>query len=519
MIKILVLLVIIFSFAIRIWQLDTNPAGFFVDEAVGGYEAWHIINFGNDSHGENPLFFKGLNNDSLSPFNTYLPLPFVAVFGLNEFAIRLTAVTFSVIGLFVFYLTLKQLISTKLALLGMIMLSISPWHFHLSRIHINDYYAWILLVNLALLFLLKAIKSDKKIYYILSGLSLSLASYSYYPSRLISPLLFFVLLHIVLLRKKYKSAVLTSSVFALILMPFIWIHLTSSNSFQRLRETAPVDAGSSTLLNRSSAFLSKYFLHFSDEFLFQNGDADFPGQFIRRHSIPGLGLLYPYQKFLLLAGAIWLILKIIRDKKYELLFIIYLLLLFPIPDSLTDGKTPFATRSYLGVLPLHLLIAFGIHGIYQILSKTQIAKIHFVKILITIFLLNLVVFPALTLFKHFNEAPKITSDFWGWQYGPKEIMKYFLAVKDRYDELYMSGEFNAGHIFLSFYDPQNTCQSKCKMGDLFREPHIYNPSRRQLFSLSPDYLSKSKFVKDFSVKKTIYYPNGNIAFQIGEIVQ
>lgn len=513
-------MVILFSFAIRLWQLDTNPAGFFCDEAVGGYEAWNIINLGKDSHGEKfPLFFKGLNSDSLSPFNTYLPLPFVAVFGLNEFAIRLTAVTFSVIGLFVFYLTLRQLISTKLALLGMIMLSISPWHFHLSRIHINDYYAWILLVNLALLFLLKGIKSDKNIYYILSGLCLSLSSYSYYPSRLISPLLFLVLLFILLLRKKYKSAVLTFSVFALILIPFIWIHLTSSNSFQRLRETAPVNAGSATLLNLSGAFLGKYSLHYFDEFLFQKGDADYPGQFLRRHSIPGLGLLYPYQKFLLLAGIIWVILKIIRDRKYELLFIIYLVLLFPIPDSLTNDKTPFATRSYLGVLPLHLLIAFGIHGIYQILSKAQIAKIHFVKILVTIFLLILVIFSALTLFKHFNEAPKTTSDFWGWQYGPREIMQYFLSVKNQYDDLYMSGEFNAGHIFLSFYDPHNTCESKCKMGDFLREPHIYNPSKRQLFSLSPDYLSKSKFAKDFLVKKTIYYPNGTIAFQIGEIVK
>jgi len=83
----------------------------------------------------------------------------------------------------------------------------------------------------------------------------------------------------------------------------------------------------------------------------------------------------------------------------------------------------------------------------------------------------------------------------------------------------MSGEFNGSDIFLKFYDPKNVCDNKCKIGDFWREPNIYNPSKKQLFSLSPEYLNNSTLKEKFLVRKTIHYPNNTIAFLIGEIVQ
>ena len=138
-----------------------------------------------------------------------------------------------------------------------------------------------------------------------------------------------------------------------------------------------------------------------------------------------------------------------------------------------------------------------------------------------IFLISLILLITIKstfiLIERFEVNPLTTSDFWGWQYGPRDIIKYFLIKKDNYDDLYMSGEFNGAEIFLKFYYPENSCQNKCKIGDFYREPAIYNPARKQLFSLSPDYLSRSNFKEKFSIKKTLYYPNGTIAFLIGEI--
>jgi len=517
------ILILFFSFLIRRWNLDTNPAGFFCDEASMGVDALSILKTGRDHHGEFlPLFFKGFNYDNTSPFQVYLTVPVVALLGLNESAVRIVPVFWSIVELLVFFLLLKEFIPPSFALLGTFLLSISPWHFHLSRINMGDYYSWTLLTLLGYFFLVKALKQPKSFWFFLCAFFLGLGSYSYTPARLITPLIFGLAILIVLAKRCFKTAFFMVFIYTVVLIPFINFHLTDPHSFQRIKDTMGIDIKNRIVLNQpeessSHHFLTKYVLHFPDTFLFEKGDADFPCQFIRRHSIAGLGLLYPYQKWLILTGLGWLLLRLLTKKDLRLVFILFLLLLFPIADSLTNDKTPFATRSYLGVLPFHLLIAFGFFGIYQVLLK--FLKPTLALILVFSFFFLLALNSGTALLQHFWINPLTTSDFWGWQYGPRDTMKYFLANKNNYDDLYLSGEFNAPEIFLKFYDPENTCQNKCQIGDFWRNPPILNPQRRQLFSLSPEYLVNSGLKSRFLVKNTLYYPNGKIAFLIGEVVK
>jgi len=517
-----IVIILIFSFIIRVNNLSNNPAGFFADEAQMGIDAYNILKNAADRHGNFlPLFFKGFNYDNTSLYQVYLTVPFVALFGLNETAVRLTPVFWSNVELFVFYLLLAALLSKPYALIGTIMLSLSPWHFHISRINMGDYYSWTLLTLLAYLFLVYGFKNGKTYPFLISAIFFGLATYSYTPARLTTPLLFVLTLSILLLKKYLRITLLMIFIYMIILIPFLHFHITDPHSLQRLRDTAGIDirdirSQNTVKPNTSSLtaqFFNKYFLHYSDLFLFQKGDADFPGQFLRRHSIPGLGLLYPYQKIIIAIGLVLLMVKIIKMKKYELLFIIYLLFLFPVADSITSDKTPFSTRSYLGVLPFHLLIAFGINGIYQLLQKSLITKINFMRILFILFSLYLVLSSGFTLFKNFNDAPKTTSDFWGWQFGARDIVKYFVSQQSKYDELIMAPEFNAPDIFFKFYAP-NDC-NKCRVG---LPDSNYNPSAKQLFAVTPTYLREHPFIR-IKTQKTIYNPNGTIAFQIGEIIK
>jgi hypothetical protein len=115
---------------------------------------------------------------------------------------------------------------------------------------------------------------------------------------------------------------------------------------------------------------------------------------------------------------------------------------------------------------------------------------------------------------YMNEYPLRSADFWGWQYGPREMMSYFLEQKDNYDELIMSHEFNAPQIFLQFYDPKRVCGG-CRVGGV-RE---YNFRKRQLFALSGKQLQEARDMGlVMVVKKQIYYPNGEVTFIIGELV-
>lgn len=504
----ILILLIVFSFVIRIYKLDTNPAGFFCDEASRGVDALSILKTGRDSHGEFlPIFFRGLNNAAAGPFYAYLNIPFIFIFGLTEKAIRLPATIIGTFEIIIFFLLLKEFVPESFALLGTLLLSISPWHLHTTRNNIGDIYLWTFLTLIAYLFLTRAFKENKIRFYIFSAFFFALTTYGYYPSRLITPILFAFALILLFFKRFFKRAIIISLVYLTILIPFIHLHLTNPDSLQRLKDTVNIDHNL-----QSNNFFKKYILHYSYTFLFQKGDADFPGQSIRRHSISGLGLFYPYQLPLIILGLFWIAREIIKKKKFELFFVIFLLLLFPLPDSLTSDATPFATRSYLGVLPFHILIAFGIYALFQLLQllPEKIKTIGEIPTALTLFIV--IVFSVFKLLQAFVNNPMTTSDFWGWQYGPRDIMKYFLTVKDQYDDLYMSGEYNGAEIFPKFYDPENTCQGKCKI-----EPVIYSPSRRQLFALSPDYLDKSTFKDNFSTKKILYYPNGKAAFLIGEV--
>lgn len=527
----ILILIVLLSFFMKVQNLGTNPAGFFADEASVGYDALLLLQTGKDHNGDLlPLFFKGFNSDNVSPYHVYLTVPFVGIFGLNETAVRLAPVFFSLIELIFFYLFLKELIPKSYALMGTLLLSISPWHFHLSRINFGDFYSWTLLTILSYYYLVLGFKHQKVNFFIISAAFFSLTTYSYTPARLITPILFGLIISVFLINKHFKVFFQMFSVYLIILIPFIYFHLSDPHSFQRIKDTMGIDIKKGVDIKNQKTlsqingdfptyFLEKYFLHYSDDFLFEKGDTDFPSQFIRRHSISGLGLLYSYQKWLVVAGLIWLTIKLLKTKRYELLFVIFLFLIFPLADSPTTGIVPFATRSYLGILPFHILIVFGIYGIYQFFLALNILKRNYINFLVFTSCLLIAISSLFILINNFNYNPKTTSDFWGWQYGPREIMKYFLSEKENYDDLYMSGEFNAGHIFLKFYDPENTCQNKCKIGDFYREPQIVNSSKHQLFSLSPEYLSKSNYSQDFKVLKTIYYPNGKFAFIIGEIAK
>lgn len=514
----LILLVLLFVFFLKIQNLSNNPAGFFADEASVGYDAYMLLTTGADRNRDKlPLFFKGFNYDNVSPFHVYLTVPFIAIWGLNEFAVRFTPVFWSTLEILFFYLLLKEIINDKFALLGALLLGISPWHFHLSRINMGDFYSWTMLTTLAYLTFIKLIKSNNKIMLAASAIFFALACYSYTPARMLGPLLIVISYLILLIKKGFKLSSCFLIICILVLIPFIYFHLTNSYSLQRLKDTMGVDIKNDKFTNvmkKNTIIIiyKKYINHFSDDFLFNKGDTDFPGQFIRRHSIAGMGLLHPYQKIFILIGVIWLLFYIVFKKRYELLLVVVLLLVFPVPDSLTNDNTPYATRSYLGIIPFHMLIIFGIYALYELLVKIKPQK----KIIKFSFLISLSIIVALSvnqLINNFNKNPLSTSDFWGWQYGSRDIVAYFSEHEKSYDDLIMIPAFNAPGIFFKFYAP-NGCV-KCKIGV---PDNFYVSGKRQLFAVTPAYMASHP---DYIYKpvKTIYYPNGNAAFILSEIAK
>ena len=91
--------IIVIGLFIRIYKLDSIPGGFFADEAAIGFNAYKLLTTGNDEYGvPHPFFFQSFGDYRL-PIPIYVNIPAIALFGLNEFSIRLTAVIFGLISI------------------------------------------------------------------------------------------------------------------------------------------------------------------------------------------------------------------------------------------------------------------------------------------------------------------------------------------------------------------------------------------------------------------------------------
>lgn len=501
--KILILLIIILGFFLRIYRINSIPPGFFCDEAIRGLDAYLILTTGHDSHGERyPLFPKNLG-EYTPPLQTYSQIIPVSILGLNETSVRLTSVIYGTLSIFLIYILAANLISQRVGLISALLLAITPWAIHYNRIgfELNTYSAFFLLV---MLLATKVIKNPK--FLILFSLVSALTFYTYYPAFLTVWLLLagFTIIHRKTVLNNKNIALVSLAIFIVIAAPAIK-HTISGKGLVRFNQVSIFNKTNS--INQIVAkAANNYLYHYSPNFLFLKGDPDVPNN---RHFNSGLTpLLITTFPFLVIG-----VLTVIRIKsisKTNKQIILAWAIIYPFSGVLTSIIS--TNRAIIGVGLFTLLTAIGIEWL---ISKVSRFKFRYA---LQLFIFTVIWLNFLSFYNFYtNSYPRLTADFWGWQYGPREIMKYFLKVKDGYDDLYMSGEFNSGSVFLKFYDPKNTCQGKCRIGDFWRDPKIIDPLNRQLFSLSPHFLESSRMKDQFQVKHNIYYPDGEVAFVIGEL--
>src|SRR3990167_1106678 len=515
-------LILILGLFLRTYQLDQIPAGFFADEAANGFNAYKLLATGADEYNKPfPFYFQSFG-DYRTPVAIYSMIPIVALLGLSELSVRLTMAIYGTLTILILYLAVKASLNTRgrnmqevSGLSAALFLAVSPWHIHFSRSGF-EYIPMPFFLSLSLLFFYKFITSDNKSSYLLplSAVSFVVTFYTAYVIQLVMlPLLslLFVIYYRSIIQVKRSTFFITATILIVGFLPFIQATL-AGQALTRFQSVSPFAQGMS-LESISGPIIKTYLEHFSADFLFTKGDIDMPGHFITRHSVRGMGELYLIQLPLIIFGLLFLF----QNHKRFLLIIFFLIFLYPIGSTVV-AEGPFSHRSLLGVIPFTILTGVGLSYLLKIMVNLKYPTILPMRFIL---LLSFFVVLALSINnyrdKYFREYPRYSSDYWGWQYGPREIMSYFLSQSDAYDEMYLSGEFNGADIFLKFYDPENLCQNKCRGGDSYRNSSIVDLARKQLFSLSPDYLSQSEYADKFSLKKTVYYPNGAVAFIIGEI--
>jgi len=466
--KILIIILMIGAL-LRLYSLNSVPPGLTPDEASLGYNAYSILKTGKDEYGNFlPMIFKSFG-DYKPGLYVYLTIPFVAILGLNETAIRLPGVFSGLLGIYLLYKVLIELFESKkkkthIALIAGFLLAVSPWHIHFSR------GAWE--VNLALslslggiYFFLKALEKEK--YIIVSVILFALTLLSYQGAKLSS--LIIVVLLALIYSKELKANVLKNAkpfLLSVVLGIFIALPVITSiftgkagrlEVFSVFSYPRPFDYTQAFIdkagverdgflyktyysepLNFTRGILGRWFNHFSGRFLFFEGDYQNP-----RHTAPNHGVMLLFDMVLLFSGLVFIAGK---HKNKGMIFILSWLVLAPLPAVLSRDQVQ-AVRAFNLVIPLIVICAFGVENLKEMILKNKNCLTRKGCII-----LSLAFFSASFVFfldAYFVHLPKYNAKH--WYYGYKETVLTVSENQSMYGNILFKQSYDQPYIYFLFY--------------------------------------------------------------------
>ncbi len=376
--------IFILALFLRFYRLDTVPNGLYQDETAIGYNAYSILQTGKDEYGKSfPLYFKSFGDRKL-PVYIYLTAASESLFGVNAFAVRFPSAFFgslSVIALFLLVYSLQK--NKSLALLSAFLLAITPWHFHFSRagFEVNVALFFALLGSLFLIYARER-KKLQLFFLALSIASFGLSLYSYNVTRILSPLLAFMIL--VLYRRDFRKIPKPTMWvgFALCIasfLPFILTFFTregAASASGALITSHDIQARTQEFRSYfiENALLSKIFFNkwvmmgwvylenlgkgLSSPFYFVEGSMH------GNQGIGTAGTFYLFELPLFFIGIYSLIIK-----KFRLTFFIFWAVVAYLVLGLSK-EVPHATRGYFLVIPITVLCACGVLYFIDFVIKT-----------------------------------------------------------------------------------------------------------------------------------------------------
>ncbi len=459
--KYLLIIILLLSAILRLWRLDSYPA-LNADEAAIGYNAYSLLLTGKDEHGNSwPIHFQSFN-DYKPGLYFYIVAPFVGVFGLNEWVVRLPGAMLGVTCVYLVYLLVKELFKDEWhGIVASLFLAISPWHIHFSRggweVNVSTFF---ILLGVYLFF--KGLKNTN--YFFLSMVSFILSLYTYHAARIVVPALVLGLL--IIYKKEFagrlKEMVVLTMVGLVLLTPLVKDVFTSGvisraagvglfadpGPLARINEQRGEHTNFTKLtprllhnkaVNYSLAFLENWSEHYWGEFLFLSGDE------IQRNRVPETGQMYLFDLIFIFFGFLAIV-KTKRDRK-EWAFILLWLAGAPIAAALTF-QSPHALRAHNMVIPLIIISSYGlvmiIRGMDQIRGTGGVRKLIFVFLALTV-LWNFVRYQRMYWLHMAKEYP------FSSQYGVKELVDYVKDNQDKFEKVIVTDRYDQPYVLFLFY--------------------------------------------------------------------
>jgi 4-amino-4-deoxy-L-arabinose transferase-like glycosyltransferase len=481
--KIVLGLIIAFALIVRVIGISKFPVGFTQDEASLGYDAYSLLTTGKDQWGVSwPLTFRSFG-DFKMPLYSYLAIPSLALFGLNETSTRLPNAIAGTLAVLVTYLMVFELFkssatvkSRTLATMAAFLLAISPWHISLSR-GAFEANLTTLFIPLGIWAFLKGLEKPK--WMVLSAVSFGLNLFSYHAARLFTPIIVILLSFfslrgpeenlikkIGLLLSRYKIFLLVFSLFFLVAFSTVLFGGAGKRGADILISN-PTDKWMAVSQRRYEAtllglpdkiariysnkvtyvvnlFSQNYSSYLSPSFLFFQGAGEWS-----YGMIPGRGVLYLFE---ILFVALSLIALIRKKEFYPLGFIFFWIILSPLPAAITKGPGYAANRLAVMLPAIEVLSAYGFYLFYRFIKEKLSRKISLFAVSFfvgIIFLSSFLSFGEDYLF----HTPYKAAD--SMHYGMGEMVEYLSSVEGQYNEIRVSRTFSVPHISIAFYKKLN----------------------------------------------------------------
>ncbi len=536
------IVVVIASF-LRLFQLGNVPISPDWDEVALGYNAYSIMATGKDEYGKYiPIVLRSFD-DYKPALYTYLIMPFIKMFGLTTFAVRLPSAIFGIITVISVYFLVSELFKkSSIALLTSFLLAISPWHIQFSRIAFESNVGLALNVLVALFFL-KGLKNP--FYLLLSAFLAGANLYVYQSEKVFTPLLITALIfifkkEILLLPKKY--IIFSVLIGLVVISPMAKYMITTKealtraqgvsifsneaeflkNNVQRvLEDTKNHDFIGLALDNRRlfyfKSFAEGYLSHFNLNWLFISGD-------LGRHHAPGMGLLYLWELPFFLIGIYALIFGNFSKKIKLLLFCWFAIA--PIPASITSG-VPHAVRT-LNFLPtFQIFIAVGLLTFFNSVVSRRMRYLALI-VFVLFFIFN---------FSYYLDQYFVQQNYFNsreWQYGYKDVVYKIKEIQGKYKKIIVSNQpfMDQSYMFFLFYlkySPiEYQSESQFASGG-FKENHRFGKFEFRPIDWNTDSKTKSNtlFVgreddfpqNDSGHVKTVYFLDGSPGIKLVEILR
>ncbi len=441
--------IFLISVFLHFFKINEAPPCLNADEVSYGYNAYSILKTGKDEYGTfMPLRLKSFGDYKL-PLYSYLTIPSIAIFGLNDFAVRFPALLFSILFPLAFFFLLKEFFEKeKIAFIGSFLMAVSPWFNILGR-HAHEGIVATFLLTVALVYLLRYFKNHHFKDLLFLSTFCFFALFSYHVSRVIVGFYFLVLLYDFFKNKKRNWIGII-----IFLLPIIFFLFTeflysparlgnlvfyNNAGFGLKNDEMLIEHGFKYFHNVYFQALNdlpkEYLKYLSPEFLTIRGDKD------ERFGFANISPITLVEYVFIFIGIYFMF----KNKFKYRFFVILFLLISPLPASLA-WQDYSLKRAFYMIVPLLMIISYGIYYFYLDFKDSKYGKFIFISIFF-----SFLFFLSNTWDFYFFHYPKRAVVVRAWQCGYKELVNYTKENYFNFDQFMITKRNGQPYIYYLFY--------------------------------------------------------------------